>query len=92
MPRKNDDIREEMRNWELQQKQKGQQEIRDKIESMNDKYRQLKSDYKNFNFNNSTEDKNPPYNNSSEQADKNSYMLYELNNTFSNKDDKESKK
>lgn len=93
MQHKNKDVKEQMRNWELQQKQKGQQEIRDKYESMNDKYQQMKSDYTSFNFNNVKENNNDAlFNKSSDLVNKNPYMRYELNNTFDDKDDKKGKK
>lgn len=36
------DINKQMRNWELQQKQVSQQDLREQNEHMNDKYRQMK--------------------------------------------------
>ncbi|NLK64481.1 MAG: hypothetical protein GX289_05230 [Tissierellia bacterium] len=87
----NKNVREQMRNWQLQQKQEGQKELRDKYEYMNDKYQQMKSDYTNFNNVHKDMDNEAIYNKSSDLADKNPYMRYELNNTFKNKDDKKEK-
>ena len=89
----NNNVHEQMRNWELQQKQEGQKELRDKYEHMNDKYQQMKNDYLSFNNVNKKDDNDDAiYNKSSDLADKNSYMRYELNNTFKNKDDKKENK
>ena len=87
----NDNVHEQMQNWELQQKQEGQKELRDKYEYMNDKYQKMKNDY--TSFRSVREEENEEiYNNSSDQTGKNPYMLYELNNTFKNKDDKKESK
>jgi len=87
MPDKNENGNEKMRNWELQQKQKSQQDLRDQNEHMNDKYRHMKNNYISFNNVHKDEDE-AIYRNISDLADKNSYMRYELNNTFDDKDDK----
>jgi DNA anti-recombination protein RmuC len=81
-------VEEQLRNWQLQQKQEGQQELRNKYEYMNEKYRQMKNDYSNFRNVRKNDDDDAVFNKSSELADKNSYMRYELNNTFQDKDDK----
>ncbi|HNZ82798.1 MAG TPA: hypothetical protein PLL21_02110 [Sedimentibacter sp.] len=87
----NDNVHEQMQNWELQQKQESQKELRDKYEYMNDKYQKMKNDY--TSFKSARRDKNEEiYNNSSDQTGKNPYMRYELNNTFKNKDDKKESK
>lgn len=81
------DINKQMRNWEEQQKQKSQKDLRDQNEHMNDKYRQMKNNY--ISFTNKKEDNSEAiYRNDSDLADKNSYMQYELNNTFNDKDSK----
>jgi hypothetical protein len=88
----NKNVHEQMRNWELQQKQKGQQELRDKFEYMNDKYQQMKNNYTSFSNIHKDDNDDAIYSESSDLADKNSYMRYELNNTFKNKDDKKENK
>lgn len=80
----NKNINEQLRNWELQQKQEEQKQLRNKYEYMNDKYQQMKNNY----TNNARKNDDAIYNKSSDLADKNGYMRYELNNTFKNKDDK----
>ena len=80
----NKNINEQLRNWELQQKQEEQKQLRNKYEYMNDKYQQMKNNY----TNNARKNDDAIYDNSSDLADKNGYMRYELNNTFKNKDDK----
>lgn len=88
MSHKNEDIKKQMYNWELQQKQESQQDLRELNEHMNDKYQQMKNNY--ISFTSKKEENNGEvYSNDSNLADKNSYMQYELNNTF---DDKEHKK
>lgn len=86
----NNNVHEQMHNWELQQKQEGQKKLRDKYEYMNDKYQSMKNDYGSFK-NVRKDDNETIFNNKSDQADKNPYMEYELNNTFKNKDDKNKK-
>ncbi|HOW22427.1 MAG TPA: hypothetical protein PLV23_02220 [Sedimentibacter sp.] len=81
-------VEEQLRNWQLQQKQEGQQELRNKYEYMNEKYRQMKNDYSSFKNVNQNDNDDAVFNKSSNLADKNSYMRYELNNTFQDKDDK----
>ena len=88
----NKNVHEQMQNWELQQKQKGQQELRDKYEYMNDKYQQMKNKYTSFSNIHKDDNDGAIYNESSDLADSNSYMRYELNNTFKNKDDKKENK
>lgn len=88
MSHKNEDIKKQMHNWELQQKQESQQDLRELNEHMNDKYQQMKNNY--ISFTSKKEENNGEvYSNDSNLADKNSYMQYELNNNF---DDKEHKK
>ena len=88
MSHKNEDIKKQMYNWELQQKQESQQDLRELNEHMNDKYQQMKNNY--ISFTSKKEENNGEvYSNDSNLADKNSYMQYELNNNF---DDKEHKK
>lgn len=86
----NNNVHEQMRNWELQQKQESQKELRNKYEYMNDKYQSMKNDYSSFR-NVRKDDNEAIYKNSSDQTDENPYMRYELNNTFKNKDDKKEK-
>jgi hypothetical protein len=88
MSHKNEDIKKQMHKWELQQKQESQQDLRELNEHMNDKYQQMKNNY--ISFTSKKEENNGEvYSNDSNLADKNSYMQYELNNNF---DDKEHKK
>ena len=87
MPHKNKNVDKLMRNWELQQKQESQQDLREQYEYMNDKYQQMKNN-NHANFSNIRKEDNEIYRNNSDLADKNSYMRYELNNTFNDKDDK----
>jgi hypothetical protein len=87
----NKNIHEQMRNWELQQKQKSQKELRAKYEYMNDKYQQMKNSYSSFRNVHKNDNDDAVFNKSSDLADDNSYMSYELNNTFKNKDDKKNK-
>lgn len=49
MAGKNKDVKKQMQNWELQQKQESQQDLRNQNEYMNDKYQQMKSNYTGFN-------------------------------------------
>lgn len=85
MSHKNNDIKKQMQNWELQQKQESQQDLREQNEHMNDKYQEMKNNY--ISFTSKKEDNNEAvYRNDSNLADKNSYMHYELNNTFNDKD------
>lgn len=83
MPHKNKNVDKLMRNWELQQKKESQQDLREQYEYMNDKYQQMKNNY--TSFSNVREEGNDIYNGSSDLADKNGYMRYELNNTFEDK-------
>ncbi|MDI9495447.1 MAG: hypothetical protein QM227_04215 [Bacillota bacterium] len=82
-------VEKQMRNWQLQQKQEGQKELRNKYEDMNHKYQQMKNDYSSFRNVRKDENDDAIFNSSSDLADKNSYMQYELNNTFKDKEDKE---
>ena len=91
MSHKNKDINKQMQNWQLQQKQQSQQDLRDQNEHMNDKYQQMKNNYISFS-NKKSNNEEPVYRSNSDLADKNSYMRYELNNTFKDKDHKDSKK
>lgn len=84
----NKNINEQLRNWELQQKQEEQKQLRNKYEYMNDKYQQMKNNYISFSNIHKNDNDDAIYNKSSDLADKNGYMRYELNNTFKNKDDK----
>ena len=88
MSHENKNVDKLMRDWELQQKQEGQQDLRDQYEYMNNKYQQMKNNYTSFsNVSKGSE----IYNGSSDLADENGYMRYELNNTFNDKDDKKEK-
>ena len=85
MAGKNKDVKKQMQNWELQQKQESQQDLRNQNEYMNDKYQQMKSNYTGFN-NKKTNSEEAVFKNESSLTDKNPYMRYELNNTFNDKD------
>ena len=73
-----------MQNWVLQQKQESQEDLRKQNEHMNDKYQQMKNDY--ISFSNTSAPKEEIYKINSELQNKNTYMSYELNNTFNHKD------
>lgn len=91
MSHKNKDTKEKMRNWELQAEQESQQDLRNQNEHMNNKYQQVKNQYTNFNNVQKDDNKSNTFRNDSDLVDKNSYMRYELNNTFEDKDDKKHK-
>lgn len=90
MSHKKKDVNQQMQNWELQQEKESQQNLRNQNEHMNDKYQQMKNNYISFSNKKSSDD--VVYRNNSDLADKNSYMRYELNNTFDDKDDKKKEK